>query len=209
MIEGSNRVPSRRKDVFGYRHIMEERVLGSNAKWFSIPTSMPDSNSLDGGKGPFLTGGDVFPLGNKNVLLGYNGVDSNMLGLQWIASILKSEGWKVHFVEYSPEVMHLDCCFSAPREGVALICRNAFPKGLPDIIKKWDMVSVTIPEAKIDACNGLPLGNGVYAMSTEFEYIGDKVEKKGIEVIYTDMTETNHLTGGGMRCSHGPLVRKD
>ena len=67
----------------------------------------------------------------------------------------------------------------------------------------------SLDEAKIDATNGLPLGDGVYAMSSEFAHLGEQLEKKGVEVISSDMRETNHLTGGGMRCSHAVLVRED
>ena len=209
VIEGGNRVPYRHKDVFAYRDILKERVLGSNAKWINMPRTVPDTQDPNGGPGPFLTGGDIFPMGNNNVLLGYNGVDSDLFGLQWLASILRAEGWKVHFIEYSPEVMHLDTAMSCPREGVALVCKEALPNGLPDLIKGWEIVECTLEEAKIDATNGLPLGAGVYAMSEEFQHLGDKLEKKGIEVIYSDMRETNRTTGGGMRCSHGALVRED
>jgi N-dimethylarginine dimethylaminohydrolase len=209
VIEGANRVEFRHKDVFAYRHIMENRVLGSNAKWLSMPKPMVDESDLEGGKGPFLTGGDIFVMGNNNVLLGHNGIDSNMLGLQWLASILEAEGWNVHFVEYSPKVMHLDCCLSAPREGLALVCKDAFPNGLPKLLDGWDLVDCSLEDAKIDACNGLPLDDGVYAMSAQFKHIGNQLAAKGIEVLYCDMTELNHATGGGMRCSHGPLVRED
>ncbi|KFA98553.1 arginine deiminase-related protein [Vibrio sp. ER1A] len=209
VIEGANRFPMRHKDVFTYRHILNERVAGTDAKWVNIPMPETDMECSEGGQGPFLTGGDIFVMGNNNVLLGYNGIDSNMKGLQWAADLLHSQGWTVHFVEYSPEVMHLDCCLSLPREGLALVCLDAFPYGLPDLIKDWDIVNCTLEEARIDACNGLPLGKGVYAMSSEFKHIGDQLEAKGIEVLYTDMTETNHATGGGMRCSHAALVRED
>lgn len=209
VIEGANRFPFRHKDSFAYRELLQQRILGSNAKWVNIPTPKTDIACSEGGKGPFLTGGDIFVMGNNNVLLGYNGVDSNIMGLQWVAELLRHEGWTVHLVEYSPEVMHLDCCLSLPREGLALVCLDAFPNGLPELIKDWDIVYCTLEEARIDACNGLSLGEGVYAMSTEFKHIGDKLEAKGIEVLYTDMTETNHATGGGMRCSHAALVRED
>ncbi|MGF1778769.1 hypothetical protein [Vibrio nomapromontoriensis] len=209
VIEGANRFPMRHKDVFTYRHILNKRISGTDAKWVTIPTPQTDTHCVEGGKGPFLTGGDVFVMGNNNVLLGYNGVDSNMLGLQWAADLLSSEGWTVHFVEYSPEVMHLDCCLSLPREGLALVCRDAFPNGLPALIEGWDIVNCSLEEARIDACNGLPLGEGVYAMSPEFAHIGKQLEAKGIEVLYSNMTETNHATGGGMRCSHAALVRED
>jgi N-dimethylarginine dimethylaminohydrolase len=46
-------------------------------------------------------------------------------------------------------------------------------------------------------------------MSAQFKHIGNQLAAKGIEVLYCDMTELNHATGGGMRCSHGPLVRED
>ena len=70
VIGGGNRVPFRRKEVFGYRHILRERVLGSDAKWICMPPSMPDSRDVDGGEGPFLTGGDIFPFGNNNFCWG-------------------------------------------------------------------------------------------------------------------------------------------
>jgi len=39
VIEGGNRVPFRRKDVFGYRHILRERVLGSGVAVGEVVTS--------------------------------------------------------------------------------------------------------------------------------------------------------------------------
>jgi glycine amidinotransferase len=209
VIEGGNRTPWRHKDMYSYRELFFERVLGSNAKWICMPRPAPNSADPTGGYGPYLTGGDVFPMGGRNVLLGFNDVDSNIWGLRWIADLLRKEGWKVHSVRYRNDCMHLDTAMSCPAKGVALACKEFFIDGLPDILEGWEIVDVDPEEARADACNGLPLGRGYYVMSTEWKKYGEKLRDHGIKPLYTPFEETNHVTGGGPRCSHGPLVRED
>ncbi len=209
VIEGGNRTPWRHKDMYSYRELFLERVLGSNAKWICMPRPAPNSTDPTGGYGPYLTGGDVFPMGNRNVLLGFNDVDSNIWGLRWIADLLRKEGWKVHSVRYRDDCMHLDTAMSCPAEGVALTCKEFFIDGMPDILEGWEIEDVAPEDARADACNGLPLGRGYYVMSTEWKKYGEKLKDSGIKPLYTPFEETNHVTGGGPRCSHGPLVRED
>ncbi|MTK64133.1 MAG: hypothetical protein F8N15_06360 [Methanobacterium sp.] len=209
VIEGGNRTPWRHKDMYTYRELFFERVLGSNAKWICMPRPAPNTTDPTGGYGPYLTGGDVFPMGNKNVLLGFNDVDSNIWGLKWISDLLKKEGWKVHFTAYRSDCMHLDTAMSCPEEGVALICKDFFTDGLPEILDGWELVDVKPADARADACNGLPIGHGKYVMSTEWNNYGEKLKDYGIKPLYTPFEETNHVTGGGPRCSHGPLLRKE
>lgn len=274
IFEGANRTVFRHKDVFSYR----DKVLSQMAKpenYITLPKPQIDINYVeeikdapmatdayynklsdkDGGKGPFLTGGDVFPLGKFNfknegekyhILVGHNCVDTNLAGIDWLINFFKDKKIvepngdeipvQIHKVEYSYRVMHVDTALSFPMPNLILYCPDAFPYGLPEVVKAMVPENRRVPcdmkDAVKDCTNGLPLGKVsqntnlsgekyVYIMPEEFkEKYGKKLlkadggcidnkdnESKNLIIEYVKMYVTNHLTGGGFRCAHGPVRR--
>ncbi|MCO5183406.1 MAG: hypothetical protein M9928_21015 [Anaerolineae bacterium] len=83
VIETSMREFERRKERFGIRHAIEERLVNSNANWVSMPQPIPERGTMGYGPGPFLEGGDVL-LAGRDIYAGVSGHASNMAGIQWL-----------------------------------------------------------------------------------------------------------------------------
>ena len=143
-IEPSLFIPLRRRERFGIRRAVEERLYNSNAKIISMPPPVPQPEAEDGtyGPGPFLEGGDTFLIG-RDIYVGITGNASNSAGARWLQQYLGEE-YRVHEVPLSKKFLHLDCCLATPRPGLALACREAFVGGLPDFLKDWTIIDVSL-----------------------------------------------------------------
>ncbi|CAB9510269.1 amidinotransferase [Seminavis robusta] len=106
---------------------------------------MPEPPLVEG-QGTFLESDDVFLMG-RDILVGRSGNGSNEKGAKWLQRYLGDE-YRVHEVPLSPNFLHLDCVMCAPRPGLAMVCREAFVNGLPDIIKDWDIIDVSPEDAE-------------------------------------------------------------
>jgi hypothetical protein len=72
VIETSMREFERRKERFGIRRAIQERLIEGNANWVSMPQAAPAREAAGYGPGPFLEGGDVLLLG-RDIYAGYSG----------------------------------------------------------------------------------------------------------------------------------------
>ena len=54
--------------------------------------------------------------------------------MAWLASVLGPQGYEVQRVRLRGDSLHLDVALSLPREGLAIVCPEAFVDGLPDAI---------------------------------------------------------------------------
>jgi len=108
-------------------------------------------------------------------------------------------------------VLHLDCVLSVPREGLAIVCEEAFVEGLPDPIKGWDLVKVSIESVRRLAVNGIPVDNRNYIMSfnehNDNRFLQSELEKRNIKV-YRLFFGTHNGQGGSLRCATQPIIRK-
>lgn len=216
VIELAPASPNRRGEMLGYRRLFAERVEGSGAKWFQMPlvdaTSMTSPN-YDKNDHVALEGGDLLALG-KTVLAGttLNPVTgSSKRGVDWLTTILGGQGYDVARIRIKPEFQHLDVCLSIPRHGLAIVCPDAFVDGLPSALDGWDLIEVTVDQAQLMACNGLPIDPENYILGYNDEEDGSTVqsalESRGITahlIAFGNHTED----GGSIRCSTHPLVRR-
>ncbi|MCO5191836.1 MAG: arginine deiminase-related protein [Anaerolineae bacterium] len=205
VIETSMREFERRKERFGIRHAIEERLVNSNANWVSMPQPIPERGTGGYGPGPFLEGGDVLLVG-RDIYAGCSGHASNMAGIQWLQRFL-GPAYRVHPVPLKRGFLHLDVVLSLPRPGLAIVCRDAFAEGLPDFLDGWDLIDVSVDDTIRLACNGLVLDEKTYICAEEHEHVAEALVKHG-QTVHTVLYDIVSLWGGSFRCSHHPLIRE-
>jgi len=210
VIEFNLRTPIRKVDISGFRDILTEKCSDPAVRWFSMPhTELLEPARADA---PLLEGGDVLVLG-RTVLVGNTenpSVGSNEAGYNWLKNIL-GENYTVKRVRLVESVLHLDCVLSVPRDGLAIICEEAFLDGLPEEIKDWDLIRVSLDDVKRLAVNGLPVNSQHYVLSynqhNDNRYIQTELEKRGITV-HRVFFGTHNGQGGSLRCATQPLKRE-
>ncbi len=195
----------RRKERFGIRRALRERLEHSNARIVSLPPAIPAGEDQYWGPGPFLEGGDVFLLG-RDIYVGNSGNASNALGINWLRRFLGS-GYQVHEVPLNKGFLHLDCVLVTPRPGLALICKAGFPAGLPKFLQGWELIEVSAEDAANQlACNALILDEKTILVAEELPDLANALAKAGQEVLTTPF-DAVYMWGGAFRCWHHPLVR--
>lgn len=205
VIETSMREFERRKERFGIRRAIQDRLIDSNANWVSMPQAAPVRGTAGYGPGPFLEGGDVLLVG-RDIYAGYSGHGSNLAGIQWLQRFLGPE-YRVHPIKLKRGFLHLDVVLSLPRPGLALVCREAFVDGLPDFLDGWDLIDVPVEDTVRLACNGMALDQGTYLYAEEHEWLAEALTRHGQKVV-TVRYDIVSQWGGSFRCSHHPLVRE-
>lgn len=204
IIEGSLRFFHRRNEIFPIRDILTTEAYNSDAFYVSVPK--PDiSEGFHSELGPFLEGGDVLVL-NKTIFVGNSGQASNHNGYLWLKSYLSHWGYDVIQVPLRKEVLHLDCALSLVREGLMIVCEEAFLNGIPALLADWDKISVPFKDISHLAINGLPINESTYVLDPQFEYIAEQLRARGITVEYVDF-KISRSFGGSFRCSTQPLIR--
>lgn len=205
VIELAMRFPFRRRQRFTIRDILENRVGETNAIHVAMPEPVPQNPEQGFGPSAFLEGGDVL-LNGDEIYVGVSGHASNARGADWLQKLIGRDA-KVETVEIIEGYIHLDCVLSLPRPGLALACLDALPNGLPVSLQDWEIINVTLDEAKRLGCNGMVLSQETYIMDKSHDRIAEQLDKKGVEVIAIPY-DLPAKFGGGMRCSHHPLWRE-
>lgn len=201
-------MPLRRRERFGIRRAILDRLYKSNAVVASMPPAVPTPEQNDGswGPGPFIEGGDVFLLG-RDIYVGVSGNASNSAGVRWLQNYLGPK-YRVHEIELTKKFLHLDCCLCTPRPGLAIICKEAFVNGVPDFLKDWKLIEVSYEDAKEKlACNGLVLDEKTIIITTGLPDVAKGLREAGQEVIETPF-DAVYPFAGAFRCWHHPLVRE-
>lgn len=210
LIELNLRTPLRKVDISGFKELLIDKCTKGNVKWFSMPhtelLAQPDPET------PLLEGGDVIVLG-KTILVGNTqnpSVGSNEAGYKWFKSILEG-AYNVVRVPLITSVLHLDCVLSVPRQGLAIVCEEAFVEGLPDHIKGWDLIKVSMQDVQRLAVNGIPVDASNYIISfnkhNDNKQLQSELEKRNIKV-HRVFFGTHNGQGGSLRCATQPLIRK-
>ena len=210
VIEFNLRTPIRKVDISGFKKILTEKCSGGNVKWFSMPHT--ELLKQPGTDTPLLEGGDVMVLG-RTILVGNTqnpSVGSNKAGYEWLKNIIGDQ-YEVIRIPLVASVLHLDCVLSVPREGLAIVCEEAFIDGLPKQIKDWDLIKVSLEDVQRLAVNGLPVDSNNYIMSynnhNDNSFLQAELEKRGIKV-HRVFFGTHNGQGGSLRCATQPLIRK-
>lgn len=210
VIEFNLRTAIRKVDISGFRDILSEKCSDSTVKWFSMPhTELLEPARADT---PFLEGGDVIVLG-KTVFVGNTenpSVGSNEAGYKWLKNIV-GDRYTVKRIRLVESVLHLDCVLSVPRSGLAIVCEKAFIDGLPEEIKDWDLIRVSLDDVKRLAVNGLPVDSQNYVLSynlhNDNRFIQTELERRGIKV-HRVFFGTHNGQGGSLRCATQHLKRE-
>lgn len=205
MIEGSMRFYHRRDEILPIRDILEQEARQSDSFYVAVPRA-DTSGGFESEKGPFLEGGDVLVLDNL-VFVGNSGQASNRNGYEWLKSYLSHFGYTTLEVPLRHDVLHLDCALSLVREGLMIVCEEAFLEGIPYPLKNWDKIQVPLEDIAHLAVNGLPINDSTYVLDPEFEYIAQQLESRGITVERIPF-EISRSLGGSFRCSTQPLLRR-
>lgn len=207
-IETEMKFPIRRREVFGIRRAVSDRLAASNAQVVAMPMAKPTPETDDGdwGPGPFLEGGDVFVLG-RDIYVGVSGNASNSAGVKWLAQYLGSD-YRVHEIALTNKFLHLDCCLATPRPGLAIICREAFVDGIPEFLSGWQLIDVSFKDAKEKlGCNGLVIDDKTIMIASGLDDLAKQLRAAGQNVIETPF-DAVYQYGGAFRCWHHPLIRE-
>lgn len=204
VIEGSLRLMHRRNEVLTVRDLLISKTNSKNTWYLSVPQA-DISQGMNSDTGPFLEGGDILVLG-KTVFVGNSGLASNHNGFMWLKSYLSHWDYQVIEVPLKKDVLHLDCALSLVREGLMIVCEEAFTDGIPTPLKEWDKISVPYKDLAHLAVNGLPINEQVYITDPQFESIANQLQKRNIHVEFVDFKISRSL-GGSFRCSTQPLLR--
>jgi len=206
VIEGSIRFMQRRNEIWPIRNLLEREVYQNDCLYVAAPKpALAEQDELALWHGPFIEGGDILVYG-KHIFVGNSGLSSNSLGIKWLSKLLQPYGYQVEEVKLHPNILHLDGALGMVREGLMIVCEEAFIHGIPQKLKAWDKIVVNLEEASLLATNGLPINPTVYVTDPVFTYIGDKLSAVGIQVEYVDF-QISRSFGGSFRCSTQPLLR--
>jgi glycine amidinotransferase len=204
IIDLAMRFDFRRRQRFALREIIESRSAADDVQFLSMPEPVPVAPEQGFGTGAFLEGGDVL-LNGKEIYVGVSGHASSAAGARWLQKLVRGDA-KVHVVKLAHNILHLDCALSIPRPGLVIACMDSLPEGLPGMLRGWDVIDVTYHEARRLACNGLILDMDTYVMDRTHARVAELLVRRNVNVI-TSPFDLPARFGGGLRCTHHPLVR--
>lgn len=202
VVETAISIPFKVKERYALRPILAERVKGSDAQYVSMPVPTP---VFDRDHEIYLEGGDVL-LNGYEIYVGNSGLGSNRAGMEWLGHFLGPR-YKVHEIQLSPEFEHLDCVLALTRPGLGVICRDGIVGEMPRSLQKWDFVDVSKDDAKKLAANLMVIDERTVVIDKQHSRVGEELTKSGVEVIGIPYDAVAGW-GGGLRCSHHPLVRE-
>jgi len=211
IIETNTRVTARHKEHLVWSALWQEKVINDpQVKYVRMPNIspfLPEINNEDFLQDTrfFLEGGDTFILGD-DILVGCSSLASSPSGIDWFQNYLGAQ-WRVHTVKIKPKWIHLDCIFSVIREGLALCCLEALNQDLPDPIKNWKIIDVTIKESNHMGTNTLCIEPGVVLIGAEHKRLISEIENNRAIAIPIPFDQASQW-GGGIRCSTHPINRQ-
>lgn len=211
VIETNLRSPARKVDIEGLRSLLAQKCGGRSVRWVAMPhAQLLGLPSFDT---PILSGRDVMTVG-KTVLVGCSinpAVGSNMAGYLWLKGLLGDE-YNVLRVPLNENAPHLDTALSIPREGFAILCPEAFNKGIPEPIQDFDIVEAWPDLLQYLAINGLPVDSENYIIG--YDNLCDNYElyeeltKRGIKA-HKLFFGAHIALGGSIRSATAALLRMD
>lgn len=208
VIEASLRMPHRFKERFGLRPLIADLTAHGDAQHVVVPPGCPTSlGQIQGADGPFLEGGDVMLFGQDILVgVGEGNFATDQAGAAWLRHQLGDQ-YRVHPIPLHPRVLHLDDGLAAVKEGLAVVARDQFTQGLPDLIADWDLIDVTLDEAlNLLAANLLVLAPGEVIVDSRVPHLAKALDRHNVTVHTLDFDAVTPFAGG-FRCSHHPIRR--
>ena len=92
-----------------------------------------------------------------------------------------------------------------------MICREwVHTNPLPDSLQEFNLIEVTVEEAEVLGCNICVIDENKIVLPDQQLALADRIKAQlddNLDVIWIDYENVVQL-GGGLRCSHHPLVRE-
>jgi len=206
-IEACIRRPFRRKEVWGIRDaVVPAMTQAKTGHHVAMPSAQPDTADVFGiGHGIYLEGGDVIIHG-KTLLVGYGPLTSSLLGGQWLAGYMRTFGYDVHHVEIHGDFLHLLGVMALIRDGLAIAYLPALGGSLPEPIKDWDVIEITLDECLALGTVGMNTDPTTHLIDRRLMRIIKEIEKRGVTCIPLEIDELADW-GGAVRCVTLPISR--
>ena len=206
VIELAPRSMFHRRQRFPIRSILS-KTMDRGARYYAQPDPGPEEDNHGKPGWGYLEGGDILHLGRK-ILVGHSGNCSNIEGVKWLQNML-GDKYDVEQVSVDDRFSHLDCVMLTPREGVAVVCLEGLPDGVPGYMKDWDLINVPFEIAKAHlGCNNLTLNDHfvVVPSGEVHEKLVTELRARRFEVARLPY-DAVYCFGGSFRCGHQPLRR--
>ena len=182
LIEFELKDSSRKTDIAGLYEILQERSQDSNICWYSTPhcrlRSTPDNY-------PALNGRDFIFL-NERMLFGLSNeypIGTNSEGFRWMRNTFAFHDVMAVFLKNG--LKYLGQAISVPRPGLAIVCTEGI-EAIPSFMKDWDIIEISLDEAKAFAADGISLNEREYIIGvsedSDNSRIVDELEKRSIKV---------------------------
>jgi N-dimethylarginine dimethylaminohydrolase len=199
IIESQFRQPLRNKELFPLRDMIAKRIDEDlNLRVLSCPGTMP-------GAGDFvLEGGDIQICGNegKDILVGVDEErSSSARGVEWLRRRLAEDGYKVTpvpIVKGAP--IHLLGAMGVFGPTAAMVYRPAFANGIPEPMKGWDLIDITLEEAEAGGPCAVMLDPKTILMVAEVPRLIRLLQERGLDVIPIPFDAVTKMDGA-IRCA--------
>jgi N-dimethylarginine dimethylaminohydrolase len=198
-IECQFRSPARNKERFPLREMIADRIDSDpHLRVLSCPVTMP----IDGDF--FLEGGDIQICGNDSmdVLVGVDEErSSSAKGVKWLRRSIAEDGFKVTPVPIKKEApIHLLGAMGVFGPAGAMVYRPAFINGIPEPMKNWDLIDITLEEAEAGGPCAVMLNPQTILMVAEAPRLIRLLEERGLNVIPIPFDAVTKLDGA-IRCA--------
>jgi N-dimethylarginine dimethylaminohydrolase len=170
--------------------------------------------------GPFFSPGD--PLIFENLVVCGIGVgdeshvhdlskprtSGNEYGVAILKRMLAPFGIEVETVYFNAKYgYHIDCVVAVLEEGLLATAEDAWFGPIPDQIRDWEIIPVSVEDIHAGCNNNVPIGNKRIVM-LEGTGLGKELNKRGWEVIEVPYGTIYKHLGSGIHCSTLGLHRE-
>ncbi|MEG6509189.1 hypothetical protein V6C03_09425 [Methyloligella sp. 2.7D] len=207
-VEACIRRPFRRKEVWGIRDVVQPHVERTpDAFHVAMPQAQPDPADVEGtGHGIYLEGGDIIILG-RTVMVGHGPLTSSPAGGKWLRRYLAPFGYDVHPVEVRGDFLHLLGVLCLIRPGLAIAYMPALGGKLPEPIRDWDVIELSLEECQALGTVGMNTDEKTHLIDRRQTRIIGELEARGLTCVPLEIDELTDW-GGAVRCVTLPLSRE-
>jgi N-dimethylarginine dimethylaminohydrolase len=207
VIVNQTRTPHRRKELMA----LESFLSAIKSKFPDVNVVSPPATDWarntdwQNDPRPFLEGGDIFHVGDKDILVTMSYLATSPTGFRWLADLLEPQGfnvWPAYLKSDENDWEHGDYVFMPIREGLVAAYLPAFVDGLcPSPCLDWTVVPLTLQEVneKFQA-NGIVIRPNVVMIPEGVPRVVRALEKKGVDVIEVPCNDVTYWQGGP-RCA--------
>lgn len=188
------------------------------AVWLTMPPNYPIATQKM--PGPFFSPGD--PLIFENLVVCGIGIgdeshmhdlskprtSGNEFGSEVLKRMLAPFGIQVETVYFNAKYgYHIDCVVAVLEEGLMATADDAWFGPIPEQLKDWEIIPVSIEDIHDGCNNNVPIGNKRIVM-LEDTGLGKELNKRGWEVIEVPYRNIYKHLGSGIHCSTLGLHRE-